>query len=147
MIIGEPVKPVVIYDTGILLQAALNPDGPAERSLQLLTAGRVDAFVGNRLRSEYEEVLTREELQRKYPLLQDTEVVAAQLGRIDFLAVRVPNAPERITFPRDPKDAMTINLSIEIAADFIVTRDKDLLDLNDDPTFQWLCPHTASLAQ
>jgi len=107
-----------------------------------LTADRTDAFVGNRLRSEYEAVLTREELRRKYPLLQDPEVVEAQLGRIDALATRVPNAPERVFFPRDPKDVMTINLAIETAADFIVTRDKDLLHLNDDPTFQRLCPHT-----
>jgi putative PIN family toxin of toxin-antitoxin system len=107
-----------------------------------LTADRTDAFVGNRLRSEYEAVLTREELRRKYPLLQDPEVVEAQLGRIDALATRVPNAPERVFFPRDPKDAMTINLAIERSADFIVTRDNDLLYLNDDPTFQRLCPHT-----
>jgi predicted nucleic acid-binding protein len=37
---------------------------------------------------------------------------------------------------------MTINLAIERSADFIVTRDNDLLYLNDDPTFQRLCPHT-----
>lgn len=31
--------------------------------------------------------------------------------------------------PRDPKDEKYINLAVEAEADYIVTRDKDLLDL------------------
>ena len=54
----------------------------------------------------------------------------------------VNNVPKRVNFPRDPNDADTINLAIERKADFIVSRDADLLDLNDDPTFRHLCPNT-----
>lgn len=35
----------------------------------------------------------------------------------------------RFDFERDPKDEIIINLAIEAEADYIVSRDKDLLDL------------------
>jgi putative PIN family toxin of toxin-antitoxin system len=135
-------KPLVIYDTGVVLQATLTPRGPAEQALQLLESGAVTAVMNNALRQEYEDVLQRLALLEKYSRLRQGTVIMDQLARADALMERVPNAPKRISYPRDPKDAPTINLAIEIAADFIVTRDADLLDLNDDPTFQRVCPHT-----
>ena len=44
----------------------------------------------------------------------------------------VPNPPPYVNYPRDPNDEPVINLAIHIEADYIVTRDKDLLDLVDE---------------
>ncbi len=37
--------------------------------------------------------------------------------------------PVKFHFARDPKDAPYLNLAIEAKADYLVTRDRDLLDL------------------
>ena len=42
----------------------------------------------------------------------------------------------RYAFARDPKDAPYINLAITVEADYLVSRDKDLLDLMTDYTLE-----------
>lgn len=37
--------------------------------------------------------------------------------------------PKRFVYPRDPDDEPYLNLAIEAGAQFLVTRDRDLLDL------------------
>jgi len=39
------------------------------------------------------------------------------------------NVPKRFELPRDPGDEPYLNLAIETGARFLVTRDRDLLDL------------------
>ena len=41
----------------------------------------------------------------------------------------VPDVPNPFSLPRDPKDEPYINLAIEMKADYLVSRDHDLLDL------------------
>ena len=130
---------LAVYDTGVIFQAAISTDSPAERALAQLSGEDVTAIVSNYLRHEYEDILTREKLQKKYPILQNERFVQAQLRRVDALMERVDNPLERITYDRDPKDAPLINLVIHLQADFLITRDKDLLVLNRDPVFRHLC--------
>ena len=40
------------------------------------------------------------------------------------------------TLDRDPKDEIYVNLAIEAGASYLVSRDKDLLDLMNDPDFR-----------
>ena len=39
------------------------------------------------------------------------------------------HTPSVFAYPRDPKDEPYVNLAVAAAADYVVTRDKDLLDL------------------
>ena len=39
------------------------------------------------------------------------------------------SVPQHFNYVRDPKDEKYLNLAIEINADYLVTRDNDLLDL------------------
>jgi predicted nucleic acid-binding protein len=39
------------------------------------------------------------------------------------------NEPKRFELPRDPDDEPYLNLALEAGAQFLVTRDRDLLDL------------------
>jgi len=41
----------------------------------------------------------------------------------------VRNVPNVFDYPRDPKDERYVDLAAEIEADFLLTRDNDLLDL------------------
>ena len=128
-------KPRVLFDTGTVLQAALNPRGPASRALSVLDQGQVEAILSPRLRSEYEDVLCRPAIRERYPRLTE-DMVEAALARFDEWAQLVPNPPRHIEYPRDPDDEPLLNLAIQVGADYLVTRDKDLLDLAADEAFR-----------
>jgi putative PIN family toxin of toxin-antitoxin system len=123
-----------VFDTGIFLQAALNPDGPAASAVRRMEAGEVDVFLCPRLRAEIEDVLERPALRAKYPRLTD-ELTAEILQRIDAITTMVPNPPRHWELPRDPKDEPPLNLAIEVRADYLTSRDRDLLALNDEADF------------
>lgn len=40
----------VVYDTGVVLQAAMNPSGPAGQTLRLLDNERIEGFISGRVR-------------------------------------------------------------------------------------------------
>ena len=134
---GEP--PRAVFDTGVVLQAALNPTGPASRALELLDAGQIQVYASPRLRSEYEEILQRPAIRARFPRLTDARIAAA-LQRFDERAILIPNPPRRVAYPRDPDDEPVLNLAIHVEAHYIVARDNDLLDLADDAQFGRLFP-------
>ena len=125
----------VVFDTGAVLQAALNPTGPASGALLLLDSDMIQAFTSPRVRSEYEDVLKRPAIRAKFPRLTD-ELIEAALQRFDEKATLVPNPPRHVEYPRDPDDEPLINLAIQVRADYLVSRDKDLLDLAEDTAFR-----------
>lgn len=51
------------------------------------------------------------------------------VGYVSNISDLIDPVPHEFTFERDPKDEIIINLAVEAKADFIVTRDKDMLDL------------------
>lgn len=124
-------KPVVVFDTGCVLQAALNPAGPAADALDLLDQDKIAVYTSPRLRSEYEDVLYRPAIRAKNPHITDTQIEAG-LARFDLKAIRGLNPPPYVSYPRDPNDEPVINLAIHVDADYIVTRDRDLLELVDE---------------
>lgn len=63
----EETLPVVIFDTGTILQAVLNPKGPAGDAVDMLDQGRVTVYISPRLRSEVEDVLFRSSIRAKIP--------------------------------------------------------------------------------
>lgn len=53
--------------------------------------------------------------------------------------------PEVFPLPRDRKDEPYINLAIASRSCYLVSRDKDLLDLIDDPAFRLAFPELTIL--
>jgi putative PIN family toxin of toxin-antitoxin system len=127
----EEPKPIAVFDTGIMLQAAINPAGPAASALDQFDQEKVTVYLSPRLRSEWEDVLMRPSLRAKNPQITDAQVEAA-LQRFDARAIMVPNPPTYLVYPRDPDDEPVINLAIHVKASYLVTRDRDLLDLMDE---------------
>ena len=77
---------------------------------------------------ELREVLSRSSLRRSFPLLTDEK--AEHLIELLLLKCRFfRHVTKRIELPRDPDDEPYLNLAIEAGAGFLVTRDRDLLDL------------------
>lgn len=62
------------------------------------------------------------------------------LQRLDAKAIRIDNPPPYIVYERDPNDEPVINLAIHVEASYIVSRDKDLLDLDRNTQFRRMYP-------
>ena len=78
--------------------------------------------------AEVRDVLSRPKLLRKYPQL-DSPVVAEFLASVTAKAEFLDPVPETISYPRDPNDQPYPDLVVAAGADFLVSRDQDLLDL------------------
>jgi len=114
----------------IFLQAAAKPLGPAAALLELVEIGELELFVSETCLEEIREVLARPSLQRKFPSLT-IATVSEFLERIRLCSVLTKDVPGQFTLDRDLKDAKYVDLAIAARADFLVTRDNDLLDLRE----------------
>jgi len=121
-------EPLVVFDCVVFLQGLIKQSGPAVTCLERFEEGCFLLAVSPDILSELHDVLFRSSLRQSFPLL--TEQKANQL--IELLLLRgklFRNVPKRFALPRDPDDEPYLNLAIEAAAQFLVTRDRDLLDL------------------
>ena len=88
----------------------------------------VELFVSNETLDELRRVLDYPAVRSISPQLTD-EHVDRFLKHLAFRATRVRRVPKRFHLPRDPDDEAYLNLAAAAAADFLVSRDKDLLSL------------------
>jgi len=124
--VGE--GPRVVFDCNVLLQAAARPKSVAASCLRLAEKGFVQLLVSNEVLLEIEDVLDRPEVRACFPDLSD-EIASAFVTRLRNVSDLVSNVPRAFSYSRDEDDEPYINLAIEVSADFIVSRDRDLLDL------------------
>jgi predicted nucleic acid-binding protein len=60
-------------------------------------------------------------------------------------AVMLSDVPHVFTYPRDPDDEPYVDLAVAVGATYLVSRDKDLLELMHDPDFGARFPRLAIL--
>jgi len=121
-------KPRVVFDCNVLLQAAAREKSVAAKCLNLAESGLIQLFVSKEVLAEVEDVLNRPEIRAHFPDLSD-EIVGAFLKRLQKLSVLVRLVPKKFSYPRDEDDEPYINLAVAAGANFIISRDRDLLDL------------------
>ena len=121
-------KPRVVFDCNVLLQAAARQTSVAAGCLTLAEKGLVQLFVSKEVLLEIEEVLNRPEIRSYFPDLTD-EIAGAFLKRVRNVSDFVANVQRTFRYSRDEDDESYINLAVKVSADFIVSRDRDLLDL------------------
>lgn len=110
------------------VQAIANEESAAAQALDLLDEGAITLFVSDAVLSEMRDVLSRPYLRQLLPNITD-ERVANLFRRLEKKAVYIKNVPEEFHYERDPKDERYINLAIVTSARYLVSKDKDLLDL------------------
>jgi len=93
----------VVFDCMIYLQATISESGPAAALLRLVESRAVSLFVSDEILAEVRDVLS-------HPKVRD-------------------DVSRHFSYPRDPKDEKYIDLAVEVDARYIISRDKDLLDL------------------
>lgn len=121
-------KPRVVFDCNVLLQAAAREKSIAAKCLNLAESGLVQICVSREVLAEAEDVLNRSAIRAHFPDLSD-EIVGAFLKHLEKLSVLVRPVPKKFSYPRDEDDEPYINLAVAAGADFIISRDRDLLDL------------------
>src|SRR5262249_29298457 len=121
-------RPRVVFDCMIYLQATINEFGPAAALFQYVEDDALLLFVSTNILEEVREVLSRPKIRNKNPDITD-ERVDAFISRISEKATVVDDIANHFSYARDPKDENYINLAVEVEADYLVSRDKDLLDL------------------
>jgi putative PIN family toxin of toxin-antitoxin system len=121
-------KPLVVFDCVVFLQGLIKQTGPAVTCLESFEKGRFSLAISPEILAEVRDVLSRSGLQRSFPLL--TEERAHRLIELILLRGKLfRNVPRRMELPRDRDDEPYLNLALEAGAQFLVTRDRDLLDL------------------
>jgi uncharacterized protein len=126
---GSPSRPRVVYDCGLFLQAALRRTAPAGACLDLVEDATVELVISEPVFSEIREVLERPELKPRRKGRLTSRMVAEILAWIQEHSILVEYVPEVFRYSRDPDDEPYLNLAIAAGAAYLVSRDKDLLDL------------------
>lgn len=123
---AAPTK--VVFDCMVFLQATANESSPSASALDLLDTGEIKLYVSEAVLEEVWTVLNRVEVRAALPQITDLRVDAL-FRRLDKKATMVRHVPRVFAFPRDPDDEPYINLAIAAEAAFLVSRDRDVLDL------------------
>lgn len=118
----------VVFDCNVYVQAFLNPTGSAGKCFDLAREGGSILFVSEATIDEIRDVTSRQSIVSRLPG-SSFEQVEAFVSEILFISQLVENVPAKFSFDRDPKDEIIIDLAIECNAEYLITWDKDLLDL------------------
>lgn len=119
----------------VSLQGAGRPGGPAAACLTLVDEGRVELDLSDEILAEVRDVLTRPKTLQKFPRLTE-EWVAEFIGNVERKSIVLAQVPNAYALPRDPKDERYLNVAMAANAEFLVSRDLDLLDLMKDAAFR-----------
>lgn len=111
----------------IFLQAAARRESPAGACLALAEQGLVGLYVSPVILAEVRDVLERPSIRAKFRQLSD-EVVGKFVARIEQVATVVEDRAAGVSLERDPKDEPYLNLAFACRANYLVSRDRDLLE-------------------
>ena len=119
----------VVFDCMVYLQAAARVTSRAGVCWRLAQTHQVQLFVSQQILNEVADVLGRDRIRQRFDALTD-ESVASFLADVRKAATLIKAVPRHFNYQeRDIKDEPYLNLAIEVQADYLVSRDNDLLDL------------------
>jgi putative PIN family toxin of toxin-antitoxin system len=121
-----------VFDTNVFISALFNPKRPPAQVLELALQGKIRLIVSPQLVEEIERVLTYPKVKKLLKKRQTTtgEVVEA-IAKILKVAVLTPGDLTIDAVPDDPADDMVLACALEGKADFIISGDHHLLDLEN----------------
>lgn len=131
-------KPRVVLDSVILVSAFITGNGLAAGLLDM-AAEEADLYTTKEILQETRCVLLEKDHLRSRFSYDDTSVERF-IQALGARSVVVTPSLELQVIERDPKDDMIIACAVEAQADYIVSRDLDLLDLGEYQGIQILPP-------
>jgi putative PIN family toxin of toxin-antitoxin system len=131
--------PSAVFDSTILVSAFLTPHGLCDQLLVLARRGAFDLYLSDAIIEETQEVLLeRERIRQRYPYTDEQPIRFCRSLRSSFHLVTDP--PPLSGVVRDPNDNMVIACALAAGGLYIVTYDKDLLDLANYQDVQMIRP-------
>ena len=125
------IVPCAVFDAVVFVQAVLSSTGPAYAALLACAEGKAVLHSCDAVLEEVRNVLGRPFVRKHFPA-DWNERIERVLDLFGRTATVVENPPAAFRLPRDPKDETYINLAISVGAKYLVSRDRDLLDLMTD---------------
>ena len=111
----------IVIDTNVVISAVFFGGAP-RRVIEAVLHDRVQSFVSRAIASEDEEIVA-EMLNRRQGRL-NTQAFAAFLGKLSFV-----EPMSNVKICRDPDDDKFISCAVDAKAYYIVSGDKDLLEI------------------
>jgi len=135
--------PKAVFDSATLVSAFLRPGGLADTLLQQAIGGVFPLALAEEIIAETERtLLVYERIRRRYPYTNEDVNAFGQLLRGAFPPLT--NLPQLTDVSRDPKDDMIIACALKARAQYIVTRDDDLLSLGTYRRIHMITPEAFS---
>jgi putative PIN family toxin of toxin-antitoxin system len=124
-------RPSIVLDTNVVVSGVLSRSGPPFEILHLWHARRFTLIVTDRVNREYHRILSEVQTTRVRKLQGFDPTRFLHLLAVD--AVWIDREIEPIIRSRDPNDDHLLSAAMNGRADFLVTGDIDLLELEGDP--------------
>lgn len=119
--------PRIVLDSTVLVSAFLTAGGAAEAVIQRARDGGILVYASEAILEETRTVLAYPRLvERRRYTAPDVQVFFARVRNAVLLVAPLPPFP---TVCRDPNDDMVLACALAAEAQYLVTRDKDLLVL------------------
>ncbi|HTW95573.1 MAG TPA: putative toxin-antitoxin system toxin component, PIN family, partial [Tepidisphaeraceae bacterium] len=97
-------------------------------ALRLVEQNAITLYLSKPILGEVRRALNYPEIRRRNSHVTDQRI-GDFLARISFRGVLLRRVPHVITFARDSRDEPYLDLALAIRADYLVTRDADLLSI------------------
>ena len=121
------------------MSAFLTKAGPSREILHEVQAGAFSICVAEEILDETQRVLLEYPRIRKHYRYSD-EAVTDYINLLRVVAQVIANLPKIKAVVRDPNDDMIIACRLKAKAQYIVSRDKDLLDLESYEQISMISP-------
>jgi putative PIN family toxin of toxin-antitoxin system len=126
----SPIR--VVVDTNVLVSGILVRLGLPNELLQLWRRGYIQMLTAPTLIAEVTRTLQKTRIRRKYDLAEeDIDDLIANLTAAEQV-IPLPDEPLPLV-SRDPCDNVFLAVALAGGADYLITGDKDLLELRDSP--------------
>jgi putative PIN family toxin of toxin-antitoxin system len=120
-------RPILVLDTNTVLRGFNYESGASGKLLRLCKRREAITLLSKPVLDEYREVLGAPELVGEEP--ETPAAVEDLIDALRFVGEYISEVHVRFEMPRDPDDAMFIELAIAGDATHIISHDKDLLTL------------------
>ena len=120
-----------VLDTTVLVSALLRhvPGGASCEFLRLAQEGAYELYLSDDILEETARVLLTSERIRKRYRYSDAD--AAEFCQLLAQSATIVSDVPELTVVRDPNDNMIVACAIAARADYLVTRDRDMLSLGE----------------
>ena len=120
--------PSAVVDTTVLISGFITPEGVAAKLLRQGQDGDFELCLSREIIEELRSrLLHRRNIRKSYQYAD--ERVHQHCRDLEAVSRLITDVPQVRVVVRDPNDDMVIACALKAGADYIVTRDKDLLSL------------------